>query len=159
MQRHRFIARISLVALTATQLQLSGLINITQTLIAPASAQTGQAQCNDGQDNDGDGKIDHPNDRGCASTDDALESGEPIAYLDGQLNPQVCSIQGWACDADNFGQPLDVHLYLDGPVGAGGQFLASVRADQSRDAGITATCGGNANHAFTFTPPVSLQDN
>ena len=37
----------------------------------------GRRACSDGEDNDGDGKIDHPEDPGCASPDDADETDPP----------------------------------------------------------------------------------
>jgi len=37
---------------------------------------TAQPQCNDGLDNDGDGKIDHPNDPGCVDIQDNSENSE-----------------------------------------------------------------------------------
>jgi len=42
-------------------------------LLPPRSS--GQPQCSDGQDNDGDGKIDYPNDPGCTSPEDTSEEG------------------------------------------------------------------------------------
>ncbi len=36
-------------------------------------------QCSDGQDNDGDGGTDYPNDPGCATADDTSESPDPSA--------------------------------------------------------------------------------
>lgn len=36
---------------------------------------SGPADCSDGQDNDGDGKVDYPNDPGCSSPDDDSEVG------------------------------------------------------------------------------------
>jgi hypothetical protein len=56
------------------------------TLEAPSSApSTGSstlpARCADGKDNDGDGKVDYPADRGCASADDDDEANTQIVYV------------------------------------------------------------------------------
>jgi len=65
---------------------------------------------------------------------------------------------GWACDADNYNQVLDIYFYRDGPAGGGGVFLGSVSANQPREAGVGAACGGNSNHGFVFNTPDSLKD-
>lgn len=65
---------------------------------------------------------------------------------------------GWACDADNYNQPLDIHFYRDGSAGGGGVFIGSVSANQPREAAVGAECGGNSNHGFVFTTPDSLKD-
>jgi uncharacterized repeat protein (TIGR01451 family) len=79
---------------------------------------------------------------------------QPIGYLDGAVSCEV--IEGWACDADNFNQALDIHLY-DGPAGSG-RFIGSFKADQPREAAIGAQCGGNSSHSFLANIPTWLKD-
>ncbi len=65
---------------------------------------------------------------------------------------------GWACDADDYNQALDIHFYRDGPFGSGGVFIGNVSAFQPREAAVGAACGGNPNHGFVFNTPDSLKD-
>ena len=114
-------------------------------------------QCNDGQDNDGDGQTDYPDDPGCAGYNDTDEDGEPIGYTD-QPPITTCDwLVGWTCDPEDFNQPLDVHVY-DGPYGQGGTYLGMTVANVAREPGVAALCGGNADHGFTFAIPASLKD-
>ncbi|MEK6914734.1 MAG: hypothetical protein AABW83_03730, partial [Nanoarchaeota archaeon] len=66
-------------------------------------------QCNDGSDNDNDGKKDYPIDEGCVDANDDNEAGEPIGNFDGVNNCQ--NVYGWTCDSDDFNKAIDVHLY------------------------------------------------
>lgn len=67
----------------------------------------------------------------------------------GNFDSANCSVStGWTCDADDFNQALDVHIYADGPAGGGGSFLGSTRADQIREPAVGAICGGNSAHGF-----------
>jgi hypothetical protein len=51
------------------------------------SKGTSAAQCNDGKDNDGDGKIDFPDDEGCTSPEDDTENSPPAPQCnDGRDN-------------------------------------------------------------------------
>lgn len=43
---------------------------------------SGKTQCNDGKDNDGDGKIDFPDDEGCTSIEDNSEDSPPAPQCD-----------------------------------------------------------------------------
>ena len=115
-----------------------------------------EESCRDGIDNDNDGKIDYPNDAGCMDVDDDNEAGEPYGYLDGVNNCQ--NVYGWTCDPDDFNQGVDVHLYKDGPVGAGGVLLGIVKADVQRESAVGGLCGGNVNHGFSFDIPVDIKD-
>lgn len=115
-----------------------------------------EGSCKDGIDNDNDGKIDWPNDRGCLDANDNNEFGEPMGYLDGI---QDCkNIYGWSCDPDDFNAVGDVHLYIDGPVGAGGKFLGIAKTDVKRESAVGALCGGNSNHGYSFPIPESYLD-
>ncbi len=49
-------------------------------------------QCSDGEDNDGDGRTDHPRDPGCSSPDDNSESPDPPP----PSKPNPCTINGTA---------------------------------------------------------------
>lgn len=47
-----------------------------------------------------------------------------------------CNIStGWACDADNYATPLEIHFYKDGPSGGGGTYIGSTTANVTREAG------------------------
>jgi hypothetical protein len=77
----------------------------------------------------------------------------------GNHDASTCSsTTGWACDQNNYLAPLNVHLYLDGAAGAGGTYLTSLTANQTREAAVGALCGGYANHGFTYNTPTSLID-
>ena len=113
-------------------------------------------QCSDGIDNDGDGKIDYPTDEGCVDANDDNEAGEPIGNFDGVNNCQ--NVYGWTCDSDDFNKAIDVHLYKNGPVGAGGVLLGIFKADMQRGSQVGALCDGNNNHGFSFALPADLKD-
>lgn len=106
------------------------------------------SQCNDGNDNDGDGKIDMQ-DYGCASATDNTENGEPLGSLGQTFS---CTLTGWACDADNYATPIFVHFY------EGNTFINGVVADQPREQSVANACGGITTHGFTYTLPASLKD-
>lgn len=80
----------------------------------------------------------------------------PIGYFDGA----DCSygFSGWACDADNYVQPLAVHFYADGQAGSGGKFVGAVTANLTREKAVGNLCGGNASHGFSFDTPAGLKD-
>ncbi|MBI2628136.1 MAG: hypothetical protein HYW71_01715, partial [Candidatus Niyogibacteria bacterium] len=62
-------------------------------------------------------------------------SNNPKGYLDGA----DCNvISGWACDADDYNQSLNVHLYKDGPAGSGTGITSSITANQSREPAVGA---------------------
>ncbi|MEK6914549.1 MAG: putative metal-binding motif-containing protein [Nanoarchaeota archaeon] len=113
-------------------------------------------KCSDGIDNDNDGRVDYPDDRGCLNSNDNNEFGEPYGDLDGVNNCQ--NVYGWACDPDNFNQGIDVHLYKDNPVEAGGVLLEIVKADMQREPQVGIQCGGNNYHGFSFTLPADIKD-
>jgi hypothetical protein len=62
------------------------------------------------------------------------------------------SIMGWACDPDDYGKALMVHLYADG------KFAGAVTANVPREPAVGAQCGGKSQHGFSFTTPESLKD-
>jgi len=78
----------------------------------------------------------------------------PIGYHDSS----TCTASfGWACDASDYNQPLQIHFYGDGPAGSG-TFLGAATADIAAEAGVASACGGNANHRFQFNTPDSLKN-
>jgi hypothetical protein len=65
----------------------------------------------------------------------------PIGYLD-YVNPTYGN--GWAFDADNNTQAIDIHIYIDG------RFYKSVSANESRPDLVTAGVAPNPEHGFSF---------
>lgn len=84
-----------------------------------------------------------------------LSGGDPKGWLD---RADCNSISGWTCDADNYSQPLNVHLYKDGPADSGTGITGDITANQSRESAVGAECGGNSNHGFSYDTPNSLKD-
>lgn len=81
----------------------------------------------------------------------AEDTSSPKGYLDAiTANKEV---MGWACDQDNYSQPITVHFYIDGGAGAGGTFIGSTIADKSREAGVGSACGGRSASGYVFTIP------
>ena len=64
---------------------------------------------------------------------------------------------GWACDADNYAQPVAIHFYMDGPAGGGGIFIGATTANVTRP-DVASVCGGYAGHGFNFTLPDGVKD-
>lgn len=62
------------------------------------------------------------------------------------------SNNGWACDADDYNQALQVNFY-DGPV-----YLGYAIANSAVDPAVAPYCGGNAAHSFIYTTPASVKD-
>src|SRR5260221_2930722 len=58
---------------------------------------------------------------------------------------------GWTCDSDNWGMPLQVQFYADGPIGSG-VFLGSTTANAERN-DIASSCGNTPAHGYNFTLP------
>lgn len=68
-------------------------------------------------------------------------------------------LQGWAC-AKNTEQSIDVHVYVNGAAGGGGQMLKAGRASNSSEAAVSRECGTqNTAHRFAipFTAEEALQ--
>jgi hypothetical protein len=65
---------------------------------------------------------------------------------------------GWACDPNDYNQPITINFYVNGAAGAGGTLLGSTIANLTRESTVGAACGGNIAHGFKFTLPASLQD-
>jgi len=79
---------------------------------------------------------------------------DPIGY---QGATDCNEIKGWTCDEDNYDQALQVHFYKDGPAGTG-TFMGATTASLTREPGVAAACGGNANHGFSFDTPEDFKD-
>lgn len=82
----------------------------------------------------------------------ARAQAAPVGYLDGIDG--AGRVWGWAADPNAPSQPVEVHLYLDGPaaVWGGGQLAAVVKTDLSR-ADVTAVRGFPGNHGFEWFIP------
>ena len=79
----------------------------------------------------------------------------PIGVHDGSS----CTVSsGWACDPDNFNQPIDVHFYADGSAGGGGRFIGTATASAVRESAVGDRWGGNRAHGFSFTTPQGIKD-
>jgi hypothetical protein len=77
----------------------------------------------------------------------------------GSFDMATCNqFAGWACDQSDYAQPLSIHFYADGQAGKGGTIVGSATANIQREAGVASSCGGNANHGFSFAAPASLKD-
>ena len=79
----------------------------------------------------------------------------PVGFFD---SASCSGFSGWACDADDYSQPLAVHFWVDGQAGQGGFFAGSTAANGKREAAVSAMCGGNANHGFYLALPDKLKD-
>ena len=82
---------------------------------------------------------------GCARVFAAM----PTGFL---MNAGCDAIAGWACDFDNFSQPVTIHFYADRPSGT---LIGTTVANTNQFVGM---CAGSANHGFSFTVPDSLKD-
>lgn len=65
---------------------------------------------------------------------------------------------GWTCDADDPKQPLEIHMYLDGPAGSGATGWSGISAGVIREQAVADLCGGNPAHGFSWPIPDSLID-
>jgi len=75
----------------------------------------------------------------------------------GNHDVSTCEVSlGWACDPDNYSQPVKVHFYADAPHPSG-VFFGEVTADTARE-DIKGMCGGYSNHGFSFATPELLKD-
>lgn len=64
---------------------------------------------------------------------------------------------GWACDADDYSEALEIHFYARGSDGSIA-FLGSTIANQPGEPGIGARCGGQLAHRFVFPTPHSIKN-
>jgi hypothetical protein len=76
----------------------------------------------------------------------------PIGYLD---SVTASTISGWACDKDTPSQPINVHVYFDGPSGSGyGVNIGP--ANLLSETAVNNLCGGGTSHRFSYNIPQSL---
>ncbi|OGZ48619.1 MAG: hypothetical protein A3C83_00865 [Candidatus Ryanbacteria bacterium RIFCSPHIGHO2_02_FULL_47_25] len=103
----------------------------------------------------GDGVFsEYSNIKGATGPDCSIQTGnDPV----GRLISASCSvIKGWACDPDNFNEPLVIKLYED--KGEGQVLFDTLIANRPRGQGVANQCGGNANHGFRWTAPEPVVD-
>ncbi len=82
------------------------------------------------------------------------ENEDPIGYLDSAS----CTVStGWACDPDEYHEPLKVQLYADGPAEEG-KLIGEDVARLPREAGVGNECGDVRVHGFSISTPESLKD-
>lgn len=111
------------------------------------TGQTGTVTCNTGTGNC---------ETNCTTSS---TNPNPASTLKGFHDSSSCTeSNGWACDPNNYTQPLQIHFYKDGRYGAGGTFIGSTLANLQREQGVGDQCGGNRNHGFSFVTPNSLKD-
>ena len=86
-----------------------------------------------------------------------VEAASPVGAV---VSSDYSYITGYACDPDNYTVPIQVHFYADYPAGnIETTYLGNIVADESGDATVSAACGGNSAHAFSFITPESLKGN
>ena len=74
----------------------------------------------------------------------------PIGYHDAVDSTRTW---GWACDPDNFSQPVAIHFYKENNV-----FIGATTANLGREPAVGNLCGGNPYHGFSWNIPESLKD-
>jgi serine protease AprX len=115
---------------------------------APAGSDP---ECSDGIDNDGDGKIDFPFDRGCSSADDTSEAGE---------TPTACDAAYATVAQDN--PTISPTI----PVGSSGRLILSFKDDAGRDRAASALSAGllsaaemSSLHVYQNLPILTIESN
>jgi hypothetical protein len=78
----------------------------------------------------------------------------PIGYFDG-INSSYLA-WGWALDPDTPIAPIDIHIYIDGPAGGGGTFVAGFPANQPR-ADVNQVTGYPGNHGWSWVIPAQYR--
>lgn len=83
----------------------------------------------------------------------AASAADAFGVVEG-ADAATCSMEGWAYDPDNSSQSIEVHIYRDGPMSAGGVFVTSCDTDVYRMY-INSTYGITGDHGFDCTLPSS----
>jgi hypothetical protein len=95
------------------------------------------------------------------TTSEKSASGEELAVVQSSLSNPIgyhdginsTTTWGWACDPDNYSQPLQIHFYKENFV-----LIGSTTANLGREPAVGSACGGNPYHGFSWTIPESLKD-
>jgi hypothetical protein len=74
----------------------------------------------------------------------------PIGYFDGIDSNYLA--QGWALDPDTPIASIAIHIYIDGPAGRGGMFIASFSANQPRP-DVKQGTGYPGKHGWSWEIP------
>lgn len=88
------------------------------------------------------------------------QSTQPFGWLG---SASCTEIAGWACDPNDFNQPLKVEFYDEGEVypwvkNGYARKIGEVIADKTRDPGVAAACGGKGGHEYFYPTPEILKD-
>ena len=62
-------------------------------------------------------------------------------------------VNGWACQ-ETLNQSINVHLYIGGQAGNGGEMVANISANRGNEAAVNTVCRtSGSNHRFLFKIP------
>lgn len=75
---------------------------------------------------------------------------QPKGYFDVVNGSQEAF--GWACDPNNYNEPLKIHFYVDDGPGKG-TFIGETTANVGREAAVGNECGGRSASGFKFKIP------
>jgi hypothetical protein len=78
----------------------------------------------------------------------------PIGYFDGIDSNYFA--WGWALDSDTPSAPINIHVYIDGPAGGGGTFVAGFAANQPR-ADVNQATSYPGNHGWSWVIPAQYR--
>jgi hypothetical protein len=114
-------------------------------------------ECSDGIDNDGDGKIDYPEDPGCAFANDDSETGGTFAAGVSQpiyfQKPRLADVQGLSAATPYPEQAVDIMTDLPAE-----DIIIAVASDGFFTTDITDDARGyNHMYAYTFSTPGGLR--
>lgn len=86
-----------------------------------------------------------------------VHAASPTGWFDGVKNASIPSVSGWACDGNNYSEPLVMHFYRDGPYGNGTLFGWTM-ANLTREQAVGDVCGRYRGHGFQISTPEYLKD-
>jgi hypothetical protein len=111
------------------------------------------AACNNGRDDDGDGRIDYGDDPGCAfSNDDDEGDGSQAVGLTPTLffeNPRIGDVQGFASESPLLGRTVTIDR--------GDMVVTRVSVEGLYVTDVTETRGYNHLYAFNFNTPAGVR--
>ncbi|MDD4271431.1 MAG: hypothetical protein PHF50_01360 [Patescibacteria group bacterium] len=94
-----------------------------------------------------------------ANSSPASASAAAVNNPKGYHDKSDCNYSwGWACDADDYSKPLQIHFYAKDPDGKNIFIGMTTIADQAGEAAIGAVCGGYTAHRFIFPTPNTLKN-